>query len=76
MLKRRGASPSPFFKPYHIIVSVSSVYVLTYKAESSMVTFNLIRFFLEIKKKLFSNRLPNINPRLIQVNDVFALFPK
>jgi hypothetical protein len=25
---------------------------------------------------LFRSRLPNINPRLIQVNDIFALFPK
>jgi hypothetical protein len=25
---------------------------------------------------LFKNRLSNINPRLIQVNNIFALFPK
>jgi hypothetical protein len=48
VLKRRGTSPSPCFKP--LLVVVSSVCILTWKADSSIVTLVNHISFLGIPK--------------------------
>jgi hypothetical protein len=52
LLKRRGASPYPCFKRFLVVVCcVSSVCILTWKAESSIVTLvNLVSFLGDSEK--------------------------